>query len=81
MIDYYDAEIQKQNRQLREKANQDERARWLMSIPGIGEGSAMMLLAEIGDIGRFSSKEGLCSYAGLVPRVRESALWHSSREL
>ena len=34
---------------------------------------AMMLLAEIGDLGRFGSKEALCSAAGLVPRVRESA--------
>ena len=33
----------------------------------------MMLLAEIGDIGRFRDQEALCSYAGLVPRVRESA--------
>lgn len=73
MIDGYDAEIQKQNRQLRETAKADERARWLMTIPGIGECSAMMLLAEIGDIARFPSKEALCSYAGLVPRVRESA--------
>jgi transposase len=29
--------------------------------------------AEIGDLGRFADKEALCSYAGLVPRVRESA--------
>ena len=33
----------------------------------------MLLLAEIGDIGRFRDKQALCSYAGLVPRVRESA--------
>jgi len=66
-------EIQRQNLQLSEKAKQDKRARWLQTIPGIGECSAMMLLAEIGDIGRFGSKEALCSYAGLVPRVRESA--------
>ena len=44
-----------------------------MTIPGIGKCSAMMLLAEIGEIGRFQDKEALCSYAGLVPRVRESA--------
>ena len=73
MIDHYGEEIQKQNLQLNEKAKQDERAEWLMTIPGIGECSAMMLLAEIGDLGRFGSKEALCSYAGLVPRVRESA--------
>lgn len=73
MIDHYGEEIQKQNLQLSEKAKADERVRWLKTIPGIGECSAMMLLAEIGDLGRFGSKEALCSYAGLVPRVRESA--------
>lgn len=73
MIDHYGEEIQKQNLQLSEKAKQDERVEWLLTIPGIGECSAMMLLAEIGEIGRFPDKEALCSYAGLVPRVRESA--------
>jgi transposase len=73
MIDHYGEEIQKQNLQLSEKAKDDKRVEWLMTIPGIGECSAMMLLAEIGEIGRFGSKEALCSYAGLVPRVRESA--------
>jgi len=73
MIDHYSEEIQQQNLRLSKKAGEDERARWLMTIPGIGECSAMMLLAEVGDIGRFGSKEALCSYAGLVPRVRESA--------
>jgi transposase len=73
MIDHYGEEIQKQNLQLSETAKADERVRWLRTIPGIGECSAMMLLAEIGEIGRFGNKEALCSYAGLVPRVRESA--------
>lgn len=73
MIDHYTQEIQKQNLQLREKAKQDERVPWRMTIPGIGEVSAMMVLAEIGDLARFANKEALCSYAGLVPRVRESA--------
>jgi len=73
MIDRYHEEIQKQNLQLSEQAKQDERVQWLLTIPGIGECSAMMLLAEIGDSGRFHDKEALCSYAGLVPRVRESA--------
>jgi len=73
LLDGYSEEIQKQNLQLSEKAKQDKRAEWLMTIPGIGECSAMMLLAEIGEIARFCDKEALCSYAGLVPRVRESA--------
>ena len=73
MIDHYGEEIQQQNLQLGKKAKQDERVEWLLTIPGIGEVSAMVLLAEIGDIQRFSRKEALCSYAGLVPQVRESA--------
>jgi len=73
LLDSYTEEIQKQNLQLSEKAKDDKRVQWLMTIPGIGECSAMMLLAEIGEIGRFHDKEALCSYAGLVPRVRESA--------
>lgn len=73
MIDHYGEEIQRQNLLIRGKAKADERVGWLQTIPGIGEFSAMLLLAEIGDIRRFGSKEALCSYAGLVPRVRESA--------
>jgi len=73
MIDHYGEEVQKQNLQLSERAKADKRVEWLLTIPGIGECSAMMLLAEIDEIGRFQDKEALCSYAGLVPRVRESA--------
>lgn len=73
MIDNYTEEIEKQNRQLSVEARRDARARWLTTIPGIGVYSAMLLLAEIGDIQRFPDKQALCSYAGLVPRVRESA--------
>ncbi len=73
LIDEYTQEIEKQNRQLEEKAKTDERVRWLKTIPGIGTYGAMLLVAEIGDIRRFADKQGLASYAGLVPRVRESA--------
>jgi transposase len=73
LLDGYSEEIQKQNLLISEKAKHDKRVEWLTTIPGIGECSAMMLLAEIGEMGRFHDKEALCSYAGLVPRVRESA--------
>jgi len=73
LIDDFTREIEKQNLQLREEVERDERAQWLTTIPGIGIYSAMLLLAEIGNIERFQDKQALCSYAGLVPRVRESA--------
>ena len=44
----------------------------LMSFPGIGTIRAMELIAEIGEIGRFPTAEKLCSYAGLVPSIKQS---------
>src|ERR1700758_5170173 len=48
LLDGYSEEIQKQNLQLSEKAKRDARVEWLLTIPGVGECSAMMVLAEIG---------------------------------
>jgi transposase len=71
--DDLDAEIAGQTRKLEALAAGDARARWLQTVPGIGGYSAMVLLAEIGDIARFATKQAQASYAGLAPRVRESA--------
>lgn len=62
-----------QERRLRALARADQRAQWLATIPGIGPYSAMIVLAEIGEIRRFGTAKALFSYAGLVPWVRESA--------
>ena len=50
----------------------------LMTIPGIGYYSALMILGEIGDINRFQDSHRLCSYAGLVPTTHQSGntLYH-----
>lgn len=53
-------------------AENNKEAKLLMTIPGIDYYSAMTILAEIGDITRFSSPKKLVSYAGLVPRQRDS---------
>jgi transposase len=72
-IDHLDEEIAEQKRELERLAADDARARWLQTVPGIGPYSAMVILAEIGDIERFPNKRALASYAGLTPMVRESA--------
>jgi len=54
-------------------ANKDDNVKLLMTIPGIGAYSAMLIMSEIGDIARFHSKKHLSSYAGLVPSTRSSA--------
>jgi transposase len=44
----------------------------LRELPGVGELTALVMLAEIGDISRFSSARKLASWAGLTPTVRGS---------
>jgi transposase len=45
----------------------------LQTIPAVGEKVAVALYAWIGDVTRFPNARRLCSYAGLVPSVRQSA--------
>lgn len=44
----------------------------LASIPGIGATLAPTLIAEIGDVERFTNAKSLVAYAGLDPKVRQS---------
>ncbi len=73
VVDQMTAAIVEQERALKKMADEDARARWLPSVPGIGAYSAMVILGEVGEIERFGSKRALASYAGLTPSVRESA--------
>lgn len=44
----------------------------LLSIPGIGDTTAAVFLAEVADVSRFSQARQLDAYAGLTPGQRES---------
>ena len=57
---------------IRKIANENKEAKLLMTIPGIAEIRAMEIVAEIGEIERFPTADKLCSYAGLVPSIRQS---------
>jgi len=72
-VDHLEAEIGALTRELEAMAKDDVRAKWLQTVPGIGAYSAMLILAEVGEIARFDARRALASYAGLTPRVRESA--------
>jgi transposase len=49
-----------------------QRVSLLMSIPGIGLQTAMILLTEIGDINRFPTIKELSAYFGLIPDQHDS---------
>lgn len=73
LLDQIERQRQALDQMLEQQAQQDPDARHLMSIPGIGAYRALALKAEIGTIRRFATKRQLYSYAGLVPRLRQSA--------
>ena len=41
----------------------------LTQLPGLGQYTALVLLAEVGDITRFGAARKLASWAGLTPTV------------
>ena len=45
----------------------------LAQIPCVGEVTIDIVLAELGDVRRFRNQKQVAAYAGLVPRIRESA--------
>jgi transposase len=65
-------EIKLVSKQLRGVAEGDEDVKLLMTIPGIGYYSALLVKSEIGDVNRFPFGDRLCSYAGLVPSTHAS---------
>lgn len=51
----------------------------LQSIPGIGEFSAMVLLAEMGDLAAFAKPKQLTSFFGLDPSERQSGKFRGTK--
>jgi len=60
--------------ELRRHAKADPRVKTLTTLPGVGQFTALVMVAEIGDITRFPSARKLASWAGLTPTVRGSDL-------
>ncbi|MFY9666809.1 MAG: IS110 family transposase [Trebonia sp.] len=58
--------------EVRQHAKADPRVRVLTQLPGVGQYTALVLLAEVGDITRFGAARKLASWAGLTPTVRGS---------
>jgi len=65
-------EIRVASRRVQQLAQEDPDAMLLMTVPGVGYYSALLIRSEIGDVKRFPSAKQLCSYAGLVPSTYAS---------
>ena len=72
LLDALATPIARLEREIAALAKPDPRVQALMALPGVGKLTAMTLVAEIGDIGRFPTARKLCAWAGLTPQVRNS---------
>jgi transposase len=80
IIESLNDEINNVSKKILLLAQEDEMAKLLMTIPGVGYYSALLIVSEVGDINRFPDSYHLCSYAGLVPSTHSSggSTYHGS---
>lgn len=69
VIEFFDRKTDAEDAWIAEVAASNPVAQRLKSIPGIGDVSALMLMAEYGDVSRFKKAVNASAYLGLVPRV------------
>ena len=72
MIDALDAQLAPLNKELRAYARRQSGCKALMKHFGVGELTAVTILAELGDVNRFSSSREAVRYAGLDITVHQS---------
>ena len=72
LIGDFDREITATTREIDQRAKTDERVPVLCQIPGIGRYTAMLIIAEVGEVKRFPTPRHLCAWAGVTPTVRSS---------
>jgi transposase len=72
LIADFTREIELTTREIDARADEDPYVEVLCRIRGVGRYIAMLVIAEVGDIGRFQTARRLCSWAGLTPTVRSS---------
>lgn len=75
-ISHLEAEIEHLNEAIEahfiEHNSLREQRQLLISIPGIAEKTSAHLLAELGDLSRFTNARQLAAYCGLTPREKQS---------
>lgn len=77
-LDHYQGQLHEMDRRLKEfaaaaPAAEREARAVLATMPGVGKVTVDVVLSELGDVRRFRSQKQVMAYAGLAPRVRESA--------
>jgi transposase len=64
--------IDRLDQQVHQRARTEPAVKVLTPLPGVGPFTALVILAETGDLSRFGSARKLAAWAGLTPTVRGS---------
>jgi transposase len=72
MMSELDAKINLLDQAVVEAAEKDEKARLLMTQPGVGPITSMAFVLTMGDVNRFPRGKQVASYLGLIPREYSS---------
>jgi transposase len=71
-LDQTQQKIDAIEKRMMELFNETEQHTLLKTLPGVGFILSVVILQEVGDIGRFANCERLASYSGVTPRVHAS---------
>ncbi len=71
-LEFFERAIEEQERYLIKIGADIQEVRLLRTIPGMGDLSSVVFYAEVGDIGRFKSRDSLVAYIGFDPKYEES---------
>lgn len=72
ILDVLRTQIREASRLVDQEAKATPVVQALCALPGVGHYTALLILAEIGEVARFPHPKHLVSYAGLAPIVRAS---------
>jgi len=72
LLDQVEAQIKSCEEQIKAVVKETPEMTLLKTIPGVGDILAIVIALEVGDVSRFPRAQKLASYAGTVPRIKDS---------
>lgn len=72
VIDELEKQVEVLEEQISQRVMESPAAQLLLTIPGVGQTTAAVIVAELGEIDRFDTDKEVVSYAGLDPVVHQS---------
>ncbi len=72
LLEALDSQVNVMEDKIAAVAAEDRRVRLLMTMTGVGYFTAMLVVSEVGDVGRFRGDKEFASWMGLTPSVHQS---------